>query len=137
MMDREGNLTEIVERTRIVKSGDSAAFTEDDGNTYTEVSMDTLVSMNMWAFYPDIFPLMEEAMENFFSKKVAENPLKAECLIPTEIGGLLEKKKACVKVLYSTDRWFGVTYQEDKPMVKASIQQLKDEGLYPERLWEG
>ena len=137
MMDREGNLTEIVERTRIVKTGDSAAFTEDDGNTYTEVSMDTLVSMNMWAFYPDIFPLMEEAMENFFNKKVAENPLKAECLIPTEIGGLLEKKKACVKVLYSTDRWFGVTYQEDKPMVKASIQQLKDEGLYPERLWEG
>ena len=57
-------------------------------------------------------------------------------MIPTEIGGLLEKNKACIKVLSSTDRWFGVTYQEDKPMVKASIQELKEEGLYPESLWK-
>lgn len=136
MTDEENNLTEIVERTKIVKTKTGAAYTEDEGVSYTEVSVDTLVSMNMWAFYPDIFPLMEEAMGRFFEEKVEQNPLKAECLIPTEIGGLLEKNKACVKVLSSTDRWFGVTYQEDKPMVKASIQELKDDGLYPEKLWD-
>ena len=136
MRDEEDYLTEIVERTKIVKTMEGAAYTEDDGATYTEVSLDTLVSMNMWAFYPDIFPLMEEAMNEFFKTKTAENPLKSECLIPTEIGGLLEKGKAKVKVLSSTDRWFGVTYQEDKPMVKSSIQNLKEEGLYPEKLWE-
>ena len=136
MRDDQDYLTEIVERTKIIKTQDGAAFTEDDGVSYTPVSVDTLVSMNMWAFYPDIFPLMEEAMEQFFKEKVGHNPMKAECLIPTEVGGLLEKKKAAVKVLSSTDRWFGVTYQEDKPMVKEAIQQLKDSNLYPEYLWK-
>lgn len=136
MTDDQEYLTEIVERTKIIKTKEGAAFTEDDGVSYTPVSVDTLVSMNMWAFYPDIFPLMEEAMEQFFKEKVGHNPMKAECLIPTEMGGLLEKKKAAVKVLSSTDRWFGVTYQEDKPMVKEAIQQLKDSNLYPEYLWK-
>lgn len=136
MRDEQDYLTEIVERTKIIKTQDGAAFTEDDGASYTSVSVDTLVSMNMWAFYPDVFPLMEEAMGEFFKEKVADNPMKAECLIPTEVGGLLEKKKAAVKVLSSSDRWFGVTYQEDKPMVKESIKQLKDSGLYPTYLWE-
>ena len=136
MTDEENNLTEIVERTKIIKTETGAAYTEDEGVTYTEVSVDTLVSMNMWAFYPDIFPMMEKAMESFFREKVDKNPLKAECLIPTEIGGLLEKDQLCIKVLSSTDCWFGVTYQEDKPMVKASLQKLKEQGLYPEKLWE-
>ena len=136
MTDQNDNLTEIVERTKIIKTSTGAAYTEDEGATYTEVSGDTLVSMNMWAFYPDIFPLMEEAMEHFFKERVGANPLKAECLIPTEVGGLLGKEQVCIKVLSSTDCWFGVTYQEDKPMVKASIQSLKEDGKYPEKLWE-
>ena len=135
MTNAENDLTEIVERTKIIKTETGAAYTEDEGATYTEVSVDTLVSMNMWAFYPDIFPLMEKAMESFFMEKVEKNPLKAECLIPTEIGGLLEREQLCIKVLSSTDCWFGVTYQEDKPMVKASLQKLKDQGHYPEKLW--
>lgn len=135
MRDEKDFLTEIVERTKIIKTENGAAYTEDEGATYVEVSPDTLVSMNMWAFYPDIFPLMEEAMKEFFRTKALENPLKSECLIPTEVGGLLDNQKAVVKVLSSEDRWFGVTYQEDKPMVKNSIQKLKEEGLYPEKLW--
>lgn len=133
--DERDFLTQIVERTKIIKTKTGAAFTEDEGKTWVSVSPDTLVSMNMWAFYPSVFDLFDSALNKFFAKKVAENPLKAECLIPTEVGGLLEERKAEVKVLSSQDKWFGVTYQEDKPLVKASIRKLKDEGVYPEKLW--
>ncbi|MBQ9990513.1 MAG: nucleotidyltransferase [Lachnospiraceae bacterium] len=134
--DSAGFLAEIVERTRIIKTDEGAAFSEDEGTTWTAISPDTLVSMNMWAFYPSVFSLFEKAMEEFFLTQVEKNPMKAECLIPTEVGGLLEKGRVTVKVLSSQDKWFGVTYQEDKPFVKASIQELKDRGVYPEKLWE-
>ncbi len=134
--DESGFLTEIVERTKIIKTSEGAAYTEDDGATYIPVSADTLVSMNMWAFYPSIFALFEKAMERFFAEDVEANPMKAECLIPTEVGKLLEENKATVQMLSSRDKWFGVTYQEDKPFVKESIQELKAAGVYPEKLWE-
>ena len=92
--------------------------------------------MNMWAFYPSIFELFDDAMERFFKEDVEKNPLKAECLIPTEVDKLLKANKATVEVLSSSDKWFGVTYQEDKPFVKASIAELKENGLYPKKLWE-
>ena len=136
MTNDEGFLTEIVERTRIIQTETGAAYTEDEGVTYTEVSPDTLVSMNMWAMFPEIFDQFETAMKRFFEEEVEKNPMKSECLIPTEMGRLLEQNKAAVKVLSSTDRWFGVTYQEDRPMVKESIRELKDRGVYPEKLWE-
>ena len=133
--DEQGFLKDIVERTKIIKTETGAAFTEDDGATYTDVSVDSLVSMNMWAFYPSVFELFEEALESFFEKQVEKNPLKAECLIPTEIDKLLKSGKATVEVLSSRDKWFGVTYQEDKPLVKAAIAALKEEGMYPDKLW--
>ena len=134
--NEQGFLEDIVERTKIIQTETGAAFTEDDGATYTDVSVDSLVSMNMWAFYPSVFELMEEALERFFKEDVAKNPLKAECLIPTEVDKLLKANKATVEVLSSSDKWFGVTYQEDKPFVKASIAELKEKGLYPKKLWE-
>lgn len=133
--DEEGYLTDIVERTKIVKTANGAAYTEDDGATYTEVPGESLVSMNMWAFYPSVFTLFEGALERFFKEDVEKKPLKAECLIPTEIDKLLKDGKATVKVLSSQDQWFGVTYQEDKPFVKASIAKLKENGFYPTKLW--
>lgn len=133
--NEQGFLTDIVERTNIVKTQEGAAYSEDDGATWNPVDVDTLVSMNMWAFYPSIFDEFEEAMAQFFKESVAKNPLKAECLIPTEVGTLLKKGKATVEVLSSKDKWFGITYQEDKPMVKASIAALKEEGVYPKNLW--
>ena len=135
VMNEEGYLTEIVERSAIVKTPEGAAYSEDGGTTYVPISADTLVSMNMWALYPDIFPKMEAAMERFFREEVPRNPLKSECLIPTEMGRLLDENKARVKVLSSEDKWFGVTYQEDKPFVKASVAALKEQGIYPKRLW--
>lgn len=135
VMDGQGFLQDIVERTKIIKTENGAAFTEDEGATYTEVSVESLVSMNMWAFYPSVFELFDGALERFFGEEVEKNPLKAECLIPTEVDKLLKAGKATVEVLSSKDKWFGVTYQEDKPMVKAAIKALKEEGLYPQKLW--
>ena len=72
----------------------------------------------------------------FLEKSIPENPLKCEYFLPFVVDELLGEKKATVKVLKSMDKWYGVTYKEDKPVVVAAIQKLKDDGLYPQKLWE-
>ena len=133
--DENGFLKEITERTKIVKTETAAAFTEDDGQTWTELALDVPVSMNMWAFSPSILNELDAAVESFFANNVAANPLKAECFLPIEVDKLLKAGKATVEVLHSSDKWFGVTYKEDKPFVVESIAKLKAEGVYPEVLW--
>ncbi len=134
--NEEGFLVEINERTKIIKTENGAAYSEDDGETYTDISVDTPVSMNLWGFYPSIIGELKIALDKFFKEKVEKNPLKAECYIPIEVDNLLKADKATVKVLSSKDKWFGVTYKEDKPFVTASIQALKDAGIYPTNLWD-
>lgn len=134
--DQNGFLVNIAERTHIEKTGNGAAYTEDDGATYVPIALDTLVSMNMWGFTPSIMGELETAVNRFFAEEVAGNPMKAECFLPIEVDKLLQKGKATVEVLSSKDKWFGVTYKEDKPFVVESIQNLKDQGVYPEKLWE-
>ena len=136
MTDEEGYLTHIVERTKIIKTENGAAFLEEDGETWTDVEPETLVSMNMWAFYPSVFTLFDQALKEFFKEGIKKSPLTAECLIPTEVGSFLAKGQVRVKMLSSRDKWFGVTYKEDKPMVQQAIRDLKEEGRYPRRLWE-
>lgn len=133
--DDDGYLVEIAERTKIVKTEKAAAFTEDDGETWTEVALDTPVSMNMWAFSPSIIGELQAAVDRFFAEEVEKNPLKSECFLPIEVDKLLKAGKATVEVLYSADKWFGVTYKEDKPFVMESIRNLKDAGVYPDVLW--
>lgn len=133
--DEDGYLVEIAERTKIVKTEKAAAFTEDDGQTWTEVALDTPVSMNMWAFSPSIIGELQAAVDSFFAEEVAKNPLKSECFLPIEVDKLLKAGKATVEVLHSADKWFGVTYKEDKPFVMESIRNLKDAGVYPDVLW--
>lgn len=130
-----GYLTDIAERTNIIKTAEGAAYSEDGGETYTAISADTPVSMNMWAFTPSIIKELGLALDSFFADKVKENPLKAECYLPLEVGTLLKENKATVQVLTSPDKWFGVTYKEDKPMVESSIAALKENGTYPVELW--
>ena len=132
----DGFLLGVDEKTNIIKTETGAAFSEDGGETYTEISPDTPVSMNMWGFYPSIIKEFGIALDDFFANKVALNPLKSECFIPIEVDNLLKKDKATVKVLSSKDKWFGVTYKEDKPFVQASVKALKEKGVYPEKLWE-
>ena len=135
MTSDDGYLVTIAERTNIIKTENGAAYSEDGGETYVDISPDTPVSMNMWGFYPSIIKEFGNALSDFFANKVDANPLKAECFIPIEVDNLLKADKATVKVLSSKDKWFGVTYKEDKPFVMASIKALKDAGVYPQNLW--
>ncbi|MCI9137565.1 MAG: nucleotidyltransferase [Lachnospiraceae bacterium] len=130
--DREGFLTEICERTHIEKQGDKAVYTEDDGATWTEIPMDSTVSMNMWGFSASIIKELEAGFEQFLKEEVPGNPLKSEYYLPIAVDKLLQAGKASVQVLNSRDRWFGVTYKEDKKMVVDAIAKLEKEGLYPE-----
>ncbi len=130
--DAEGFLREIVERTHIEKRGEGAAFTEDDGNTWTEVSTDSIVSMNMWGFSKSLLKELEIGFKDFLQNELPKNPLNAEYFLPTAVGKLLKEEKASVRVLTSEDKWYGVTYKEDKKMVVDAIAGLKDQGLYPE-----
>ncbi len=134
--DDNGFLVTIAERTQIEKRPGGAAYSEDGGKTFTDISLNTPVSMNMWGFTPSIMEELEKAVNLFFEQGVESNPLKAECFLPIEVDKLLKEKKATVQVLSSKDKWFGVTYKEDKPFVMESIQKLKDAGVYPDKLWE-
>lgn len=134
--DENGFLQDIVERKALVKTENGAGYVEDDGTTVTPIDPKMPVSMNMWGFSKSVMDEFKKALDRFFKEDVAKNPLKAECLIPTEVDVLLKADKASVEVLTSSDKWFGVTYKEDKPFVVASIKKLKDAGQYPEKLWK-
>ncbi len=134
--NEDNYLTHIVEQKNLVRTADGAAYTDEATGETVSIDVMTPVSMNMWGFKPSVISSFEEALSLFFREKVTANPMKAECLIPTEMDTLIHSGQATVKVLNSHDRWFGVTYQEDKPFVMAGIKALKDEGLYPKYLWK-
>ena len=132
----EGKLTEITERVRIEKREDGPAYTEDDGATWTPLAGDTVVSMNMWGFTNSMLSEIRDRFAAFLSENLQKNPLKCEYFLPFVVDELIREDKAEVTVLKSKDRWYGVTYREDKPVVVNAIQSLKDQGLYPQKLWE-
>ena len=115
--DEEGHLLKINERTHIEKHDGGTAYTEDDGKT--------------WTMLPE-----GSTVPKFLDENLKVNPLKCEYFLPFVVDELLGEKRATVKVLKSMDKWYGVTYKEDKPVVVAAIQNLKDGGLYPQKLWE-
>ena len=135
--NENGELVSVTERTRIEKYNGGVAYTEDDGNTWVQVPDDTTVSMNMWGFTKSILEEIKAGFPAFLDKGLQENPMKCEYFLPTVVSNLLAEDKATVSVLKSADKWYGVTYKEDKPVVVAAIQRMKDEGLYPQHLWEG
>lgn len=122
-------LTEVVETTDIVKTETGAAV---NGRA---VDPDSYVSMNMWGLPQSFVETLKEGFVEFFKEDVPSNPMKAEYLLPIIIGKLLEEGKVSVKVLESSDKWFGVTYAEDKAYVVESFKQLIDEGVYKEELF--
>ena len=130
----DGLLTGIVERLHIEK-GPPPRFTEDGGQTWTTLAGNTMVSMNFWGFTPSLLDRAREQFPDFLDKALVENPLKAEYLLPTLVGQLIQQGKVTVQALSSGDKWYGVTYQEDKPAVTAAIARLTAEGLYPDDLW--
>ncbi|MDO4617386.1 MAG: sugar phosphate nucleotidyltransferase [Lachnospiraceae bacterium] len=130
--DEQHFLTEIVERTHIEKREDGAAYTEDDGATWHHLDGDTLVSMNMWGFSAAFMTELKKGFPAFLDRALAENPLKGEYFLPFAVEELLSAGKASVEVLHTPDKWYGVTYKEDKPVVMKAMQNMKEQGLYPE-----
>lgn len=135
-VDENSMLTDIVEQKNLIKTANGAAYTDSQGNDPVAIDVKTPVSMNMWGFKPGLFDEFEKAMDLFYNEKVKNDPLKAECLIPTEVDVIIKSKRATVKVLNSPDKWFGVTYKEDKPFVVESFKKLKAAGEYPDELWK-
>ncbi len=133
--DDKGFLTVVTERTRIEKYSGGIHFTED-GEKWVDVPADTTVSMNMWGFMPSFLEEINARFSAYLDKALPENPLKCEYFLPIPIAQLIQEKKATVKVLTSPDRWFGVTYAADKPVVVAELRKMTDEGKYPAGLWE-
>lgn len=134
--DAEGYLTDITERTKIAHHGGGIAYTEDDGKTWTQVAPDTVVSMNFWGFTRSMLDEMEARFPAFLNWAMANDPLKGEYFLPGVVDQLLKAGKAQVRVLRSEDKWYGVTYQEDRPDVVSALQAKKDKGEYPEELWK-
>ena len=125
-----------MERTKIENHNGTAEFTEDDGKTWTALSADTTVSMNLWGFTESMMNALGDNFVSFFENDVPKNPLKAEYFLPFVVNDLLSENKADVKVLHSEDKWFGVTYREDKPVVERSIKELTEKGVYTNPLWK-
>ncbi len=125
-----GFLKTITERTKIIRGEDHAISIEPDGKELA-LANDTVVSMNFWVFKPYFLQLLEEGFADFLNS-IPEDDIKKEYVIPEIVDSAIKEGKATVKVLTSADKWFGVTYKEDKPYVVESIKRLKKEGKYPE-----
>lgn len=129
----KGVLVDIVETSGIVPEGDHASTKNSAGEDIV-IDLQSVVSMNMWGFKPELFSYLESGFVTFLSK-VEGNELKKEYLLPTVVGDLVKENKVEVSVLRSEDHWFGVTYKEDKEVVVKSIKALIDKGDYPIKLF--
>lgn len=131
----DGKLIRVTERTKIEKRENGAAYLEDDGSTWTELPLETVVSMNCWGFTPDLFRHLETELRGFYEAAVPTNPLKCEFYLPFAVQAQMEAGLCDVAVYPTESVWQGVTYQEDKPHVKAAIADLIANGEYPADLW--
>ncbi|WP_218597848.1 sugar phosphate nucleotidyltransferase [Polaribacter sp. NJDZ03] len=131
-VDKDGFLTDVTERVRIEKI-DGILKSEDDNGEMVPIDENTTVSMNFWGFTPKCFEFGDTLFLDFLEKN-KEN-LKAEFYLPTIVNTMLASKKASVKVIESDSKWFGVTYSDDKEKAQLEINKLKENGVYPTKLW--
>ncbi len=132
-VDRDGFLIDIQERTRVQRWGDAIRYS-DDGQTWIDIPEGSIASMNAWGFTPDLFAELEARFDAFL-RDPQRDLTKAEFFLPQTVGELIAEGLARVQVLPTSERWFGVTYPEDKPRVRAAIDGLIQQGVYPARLW--
>lgn len=132
----DGFLQRVTEHVKIVKDGNDAKFTEDEGKTWESLPGETTVSMNLWGFTPSFLKETEARFSTFLDRTLTANPMKGEYFLPSVVSALIDEDKARVQVLTSKDKWYGVTYKEDKPVVVAALRSFIDAGVYPEKLWE-
>ncbi|MFU0826033.1 MAG: Bifunctional protein GlmU [Lachnoclostridium sp.] len=131
-VDEKGYLVDIVETREVEKQGDHAVASDGKGGQVI-LDLNRAVSMNMWGFTPGLLNELKTGFVTFL--KEHGNELKSEYLLPEEVGRLIKEGKATVRVLKSNDKWFGVTYKEDRQMVVDSFRALVDQGVYPEKLF--
>lgn len=131
VVDDNGYLAQIDERTRIEEYDGGIHFTADDGATWTDLAPETPVSMNMWGYTSSFLKEVEARFPAFLEQALSANTAKAEFFLPVTVSDLLKEHLATVKVLHSADKWFGVTYAADKPVVVAAIRDMTEQGLYP------
>ena len=134
--DDRGFLADITERTKIEPREGGAAFTEDGGATWTFIPAGTPVSMNLWAFREGVVPAFGRLFEDFLRNTVPGNPAKAEFYLPNVPKTLIAEGRGRVRLLNTSERWYGMTYREDAEKVRAAIAGMKAKGLYPEKLWD-
>lgn len=132
---RDGYLTGITERTHIEKRGDDAAYTED-GVNFVDISGDAVVSMNFWGFSTQMLDELNARFAKFLDKNLPVNPLKCEYFLPFIANEQLDEGLCTVELLNCNETWYGMTYREDLDSVKAAIAKMKENGIYPEMLWE-
>lgn len=135
-VNEDNMLLSVTEHTRIEKHGDKAEFTEDGGESWTQLPMEQTVSMNLWGFTPKMIEELKIRFPEFLESELKKNPFKCEYFLPSVVSDLINEDKAEVKVLRSADKWYGVTYKEDKETVVAAIAAMKARRDYPEKLWE-
>ena len=130
--DADGFLSDIIERTKIAREADGVIrFTDGEGG---EIAPGTPVSMNLWGFTPSFLRELDAQLRDFFAGKLLTDPLKAEFYLPAAVDTLIRQGKATAKVLTTSAKWFGVTYQEDKPTVQQALRAMTEAGQYPEDL---
>jgi len=132
-VNTESNLISVTERTKIGRDTKGVAY-KDENDQSVYISDKSIVSMNFWGFTPLFFDQLEKNFRAFIRDNVSNS--KAELYLPFVVDELIKQKQASVKVLRSNDKWFGVTYKEDKPLVVAKIKELVDKKVYPKSLWK-
>ena len=132
--DERDYLTDIVERTKIAKRDGKIMFTEDDGESWTQIPEGSIVSMNCWGFSKEMMQELEERFCSFLEKNKT-NMEKCEYFLPFVVDDLLKENKAEVKILHSGEKWYGVTYKADKDTVAVALKQKIADGVYPSKLW--
>ena len=135
-VDENGILTTVVERTHIEKRGDGPAYTEDGGETWHELDENAVVSMNLWGFTPCFMEDLEKGFKRFLAEDMPKNPMTAEYFLPFEVNDRIRAGRADVTVLESADKWYGVTYKDDKPIVMQALAGMMADGTYPDPLWK-
>ena len=135
-IDENGYLKQVTERTKIMRKEQGISYTEDDGRTWVKLPDDTVVSMNFWGFSHSMMEELEKGMPEFLDTALKNNPIKGEYYLPAAADRLIREGKATVKVLTSHDKWYGVTYKQDREDVKNALESMKDKGFYPEKLWK-
>ena len=134
-VSEDGMLENIVEQQSIEKDGKGGRFSTDGGQTWNQLAGDTLVSMNFWGFQRSFLQEAQERFPLLLRRALARHPEKGEVQLPVMVADMLDRGRAQVRVLSSGEKWFGVTYREDKPTVVAALREKTEQGLYPENLW--